>query len=120
MLVSLFTSSLRRTIPETLWPTYLLARGEWSELDVSLPPSPSSPSLTQISLILLGQIYEPLGMQNKILGYVFLIDAACKVRWAGCGFAKEVEARSLRQATAVLMNRMKEQSEKIPRESGAS
>ncbi|CAD6567825.1 MAG: Mitochondrial ATPase complex subunit atp10 [Tremellales sp. Tagirdzhanova-0007] len=85
MLVSLFTSSLRRAIPETRWGTYMLARGEWSEVDVC----------------------EPLGIENKIIGFVFLIDASCKVRWAGCGQANEKEVQALRQGTEVLMNRMK-------------
>ena len=35
MLLNLFVSSLKRTIPEKRWDTYLVAGGEWSEYDVS-------------------------------------------------------------------------------------
>lgn len=43
MLVSLFASSLRRTTPESQWGTYLLARGEWSEIDVYIPQELDDP-----------------------------------------------------------------------------
>lgn len=42
-----------------------------------------------------------------MLGYVYLVDAECKIRWAGCGMASEEEITNLRRATAVLMGRMK-------------
>jgi len=102
MLVSFFTSSLRRTVPESRWATYLLARGEWSDIDVNCLELWVLPSFAED----LHQIYEPLGMENKILGFVFLIDSDCKVRWAGCGPASEKEVQSLRESTAVLMKRM--------------
>jgi len=35
MLLNFFVSSLKRTIPEKWWGTYLVAGGEWSEFDVS-------------------------------------------------------------------------------------
>lgn len=34
MLLNFFLSSLRRTIPQSRWDNYLLASGEWSEVDV--------------------------------------------------------------------------------------
>jgi len=36
MLLNFFVSSLKRTIPEKWWKTYLVAGGEWSEFDVSV------------------------------------------------------------------------------------
>jgi hypothetical protein len=35
MLLNFFVSSLKRTIPEKWWKTYLVVGGEWSEIDVS-------------------------------------------------------------------------------------
>ena len=52
------------------------------------------------------QIKGPLGIENNMLGYVYLVDAQCKIRWAGCGMASEEETTNLRRATAVLMGRM--------------
>jgi ATPase complex subunit ATP10 len=55
----------------------------------------------------------PLGIENRLLGYVFLVDHNLKVRWAGCGPATPKETEDLRTATAVLMRRMQEtQAEK--------
>ena len=51
------------------------------------------------------QIEGPLGLENKLVGYVFLIDQNMKVRWAGCGPATDEEVDNLRKATAVLMRR---------------
>lgn len=83
MLVSFFVSGLKRTIPEERWGTYIFASGEWSKIDIT----------------------GPLGMENKILGYVFLVDENAKVRWAGCAMAQPKETEDLRRATAVLMRR---------------
>lgn len=51
---------------------------------------------------------QPLGIENQLLGYVYLVDENCKIRWAGCATAKPEETDSLRKSTAVLMKRMKE------------
>jgi hypothetical protein len=55
-----------------------------------------------------GQIGGPLGLENKLVGYVFLIDQNLKVRWAGCGPATAEEVDHLRKGTAVLMRRASE------------
>lgn len=52
------------------------------------------------------QINHPLGIENKILGYVYLVDPNVKIRWAGNAMATEEEAQNLRRAAAVLMTRM--------------
>ncbi|WVO22924.1 uncharacterized protein IAS62_004267 [Cryptococcus decagattii] len=85
LLVSFFTSSLKRIVPEHQWPTYLISAGSWSPID----------------------IIEPLGLGNSLLGYVFLVDHNAKVRWAACGLATEDEVKSFRRAAAVLVGRMK-------------
>ncbi|KAL1409071.1 Mitochondrial ATPase complex subunit atp10 [Vanrija albida] len=83
LLISLFVSSLKRTIPEERWGSYLISSGEWSEFDVS----------------------RPLGIENKLLGYVYLVDENAKVRWAGCAQATPKETEDLRRAAAVLVRR---------------
>ncbi|OCF76053.1 hypothetical protein I204_03350 [Kwoniella mangroviensis CBS 8886] len=88
-LVSFFISSLKRTIAEDRWGDYLISSGEWSPMDIT----------------------NPLGIDNKLLGYVYLIDQNLKVRWAGCGTASPEEAQALRRATAVLLGRIKGGSE---------
>ncbi|WVQ68199.1 uncharacterized protein L199_006406 [Kwoniella botswanensis] len=88
-LVSFFISSLKRTIAEDRWGNYLISSGEWSPMDIT----------------------NPLGIDNKLLGYVYLIDENLKVRWAGCGTASPEEAQALRRATAVLLGRTKGGSE---------
>ena len=49
---------------------------------------------------------EPLGIGNRHVGYVYLVDADMKVRWAGGGLALKEEAESLRACTGVLLSRM--------------
>lgn len=53
------------------------------------------------------QVTRPLGIENQLLGYVYLVDENCKIRWAGCATAESGEAESLRKATAVLMKRLR-------------
>ena len=49
---------------------------------------------------------EPLGMNNKHIGFVYLLDANLKVRWAGGGLALPSETESLKRCTKVLLDRM--------------
>jgi len=51
-------------------------------------------------------VREDLGMVNKHVGYVYLVDEMCRVRWAGCADAKQEEARALETCTGVLLNRL--------------
>jgi len=53
-------------------------------------------------------VREPMGMVNKHIGYVYLVDENCKIRWAGGGFAREEEKMSLRNCTRVLLQRLSE------------
>ncbi|KAH8113862.1 ATPase assembly factor ATP10 [Phellopilus nigrolimitatus] len=82
-LVSLYTSSLRRSIPEALHPTYLLSKQNME------------------------YVREPLGMNNKHIGFVYLLDQQLRVRWAGGGLATPAEAESLKVCAKVLLDRMK-------------
>ena len=81
-LVSLFLSSIAKTVPKELHPTYLV-----SSQSVEL-------------------VREPLGMTNKHVGYVYLVDENLKVRWAGCADAKVEETRALETCAGVLLSRL--------------
>jgi ATPase complex subunit ATP10 len=82
LLVSMFLSSLRQTIPVELQPTYLV----------------SSQNMEYVR--------DSLGMVNKHIGYVYLLDEYLKVRWAACGDGKPEEADALRTSVGVLLNRL--------------
>ena len=72
-LVSLYRSSLRRSIPKELHSTYILSKQN------------------------LEYEREPLGMNNRHIGFVYLLDQDLRVRWAGGGLATPVESESLRR-----------------------
>ena len=59
---------------------------------------------------------EPLGMDNKHIGYVYLLDPNLRVRWAGCGFARGEETEALKNCVRVLLDR----SDQPPEDSGSS
>ncbi|KFH61955.1 hypothetical protein MVEG_12109 [Podila verticillata NRRL 6337] len=48
---------------------------------------------------------EPLSMQNSYLGYVFLIDGNCKIRWGAHGPALEAEVKTLLDSVQRLSER---------------
>ncbi|GJJ15073.1 hypothetical protein Clacol_009348 [Clathrus columnatus] len=81
-LVSLFLASIRSRVPKELQSTYLISRQNMEYLR------------------------EPLGMVNKHIGYVYLVDHNCKIRWAGCGLAEDSEASALKNCTRVLLQRL--------------
>ena len=80
-LVSMFVSSLRKQVPVEQHPTYLLSHQS------------------------LEYLREPMGMTNKHVGYVFLVDWNKKIRWAGCSWATEDEEEALRRCAHVLVER---------------
>ncbi|KAG2050033.1 hypothetical protein BDR06DRAFT_960726 [Suillus hirtellus] len=91
-LVSLFLSSIAKSVPQELHSTYLV----------------SSQNMEFVR--------EHLGMVNKHIGYVYLVDDNLKVRWAGCADAKVEETNALEQCTGVLLSRLdKKISPKAPR-----
>lgn len=77
----MFVRALKREVPQSLHSTYILASQNME------------------------MAREPLGMENKHVGYVYLVDANCKIRWAACGKAATGEAESLERCTTVLLNR---------------
>jgi mitochondrial ATPase complex subunit ATP10 len=51
-------------------------------------------------------VREDMGMVNKHVGYVYLVDEMCRVRWAGCADAKQEEANALTKCTGILLDRL--------------
>lgn len=47
-----------------------------------------------------------MGMDNKHIGYVYLVDQNGKIRWAGGGLGTEEEKESLRGCVEVLLGRL--------------
>lgn len=85
-LVSLFLNNLKRNVPVHQQARYLLSNQN------------------------LEYVREPLGMVNKLLGYVYLVDWNKKVRWAGCGFANADEMRGLLSGSRSLLKRLSEET----------
>ncbi|KAG8870816.1 Mitochondrial ATPase complex subunit atp10 [Tulasnella sp. 331] len=83
-LVSLSSSNLRSLIPEHLHPTYIH----------------SSQNMEMVR--------EAMGLENKHLGFVYLVDENIKIRWAGCGFPIEEEKQALFVCTRLLLERLNE------------
>lgn len=83
LLVSFYTASLRKAINKELHAYYLLSTQN------------------------LEYVKEPLGMVNKHIGYVYVVDKDLKVRWAGGGLASEEEAKSMENCVRVLLDRNK-------------
>ncbi|KAI9816406.1 MAG: Mitochondrial ATPase complex subunit atp10 [Thelocarpon impressellum] len=71
--VRLFLPGLRRRIPRPAWDAYFLVRRGLVE----------------------GGVRDALAMANSKVGYVFLVDGACRVRWAGSGRAEAGEREGL-------------------------
>ncbi|KAG9007747.1 Mitochondrial ATPase complex subunit atp10 [Tulasnella sp. JGI-2019a] len=83
-LVSLSAGNLRSMTPLHLHPTYIH----------------SSQNMEMVR--------EAMGLENKHLGYVYLVDENAKIRWAGCGFAIEDEKKALFDCTGLLLERLGE------------
>ena len=84
-IVSLMVGSLRKKTPPKLHETYLL-------------------SVQNMELI-----RESIGMANKHIGYLYLVDDACRIRWAGVAFPTENERKDLGICITILLERLKAQ-----------
>ncbi|GJE94841.1 ATPase assembly factor ATP10 [Phanerochaete sordida] len=82
MLVSLFASTIKKAIPQDQWSRYLI----------------TSQSMDYIR--------EDMGLHNRHIVYVYLVDTACRIRWAACGDPQPGEIESLRSCTGALLKRL--------------
>ena len=51
-----------------------------------------------------------MGMTNSRVGYVYLVDEQCKIRWAACADPMAEEIEALRTCMGVLLDRYKKGS----------
>jgi ATPase complex subunit ATP10 len=72
MIVKLFMSNLRRTIAEKDWGRYFLVRKGLTE-----------------------EIRDSIGLLNSKVGYTYLLDGSCRIRWAGSGVSEGDENEAL-------------------------
>lgn len=86
--------SLRNALPEEEWKNYFLVNYELPNV-----------------------VRETLGLVNKTVGYVFLVDEECRIRWAGSGQARPDEKESLVRGLRRLIDSPSQNIEqKLPQE----
>lgn len=85
-LVKLFSGRLRNTIPEDRWDKYFM---------VKLP--------RDVRLGLTDDVRDAMGFLNTQVGYVYLVDEDCKIRWAGSGHAWAGEIDNLNSGIKKLL-----------------
>ena len=59
-----------------------------------------------------GGVREALGINNPKVGYVFLVDWECRIRWAGSGDAVAGEAEALAKGVPKLVEEMRREKER--------
>lgn len=91
-LVKMFQPNLRKAIPEDRWGRYFM---------VKLP--------RDVRRGLTDEVRDAMGLLNTQVGYVYLLDEECRIRWAGSGHAWDGERESLNNGVRRLLQ---EQSEK--------
>ncbi|KAK5053958.1 hypothetical protein LTR84_001920 [Exophiala bonariae] len=85
-LVKLFSGRLRTMIPKERWNKYFM---------VKLP--------RDIRRGLTDDVRDAMGLLNSQVGYVYLVDSSCKIRWAGSGHAWAGEVDGLNAAVQRLV-----------------
>jgi len=53
------------------------------------------------------ELKEAIGMMNSKVGYIYLLDDDCRIRWAGSGHAEEIEMQSLNNGVQKLVEEKK-------------
>ncbi|KAI1082859.1 ATP10 protein-domain-containing protein [Whalleya microplaca] len=72
LLIRLFAGSIRRKLGEANWGRYFVVRNRVSD-----------------------EISERIGLLNSRVGYVYLLDGECRIRWAGSGPSEDHEREGL-------------------------
>jgi mitochondrial ATPase complex subunit ATP10 len=91
LLVKLFKNKLRKSRPETAWGKYFTVR----------LGRDTGKGLTE-------DIRDAMGLLNSQVGYVYLVDTDCRIRWAGSGHAWEDENKWLNAGVKKLMQEARE------------
>lgn len=71
-LIRLFIGGLRKSVGQENWDKYFVVRKGISD-----------------------EVREAIGMLNSKVGYVYLLDSECRIRWAGSGYAESHERTGL-------------------------
>ncbi|KAI1208822.1 ATP10 protein-domain-containing protein [Annulohypoxylon truncatum] len=83
-LIKMFIGGIRSRIGERNWHRYFIVRKGVSD-----------------------EIQESIGLLNKSVGYVYLLDRQCRIRWAGSGPSEDHEREGLAQSVQRLLNEEK-------------
>lgn len=86
MLIRLFSGSLRRKVGPDNWDKYFLVRKGISD-----------------------EIRESIGLLNSKVGYMFVVDHQCRIRWAGSGDAVDGEPEGLAKALQRVLKEIKQE-----------
>jgi mitochondrial ATPase complex subunit ATP10 len=91
LIVKLFKKSLRKSRPESEWGRYFTVR----------LGRDTGKGLTE-------DIRDAMGLLNSQVGYVYLVDTDCRIRWAGSGQAWEGESKWLNTGVMRLVQEARE------------
>ncbi|KAA8567007.1 hypothetical protein EYC84_010094 [Monilinia fructicola] len=80
MLIKLFRSSLRRKLPKWMWKRYFVVQKGLTD-----------------------EMKDAIGLLNSKVGYTYILDGECKIRWAGSGPAEEYEKDGLVKSVTRLL-----------------
>ncbi|KAK7969225.1 ATPase assembly factor ATP10- mitochondria [Apiospora saccharicola] len=80
MLIRLFLGGIRQQVGEANWSKYFIIKNPLSD-----------------------EIRENVGLLNGKVGYVYLVDSLCRIRWAGSGEANDEEREGVRRGLQRLL-----------------
>ncbi|KAK4159182.1 ATP10 protein-domain-containing protein [Cladorrhinum sp. PSN259] len=86
MLIKLFSGSLKKKVGKENWDKYLLVHKGISD-----------------------EIRESIGLLNSKVGYTYLVDHDCRIRWAGSGSAEPGEPEGLVKGIGRILEEMKQE-----------
>lgn len=101
MILKASVAGLRKAVAEEAWGRYFVVN---KGLDVGgrwVAPSDFP-----------GGVREALGISNGKVGYVYLVDRECRIRWAGSGEALAGEAEALAAGVRRLVEETRKDKEK--------
>ncbi|KAK5655006.1 hypothetical protein OQA88_6765 [Cercophora sp. LCS_1] len=87
LMITLFSGSLRRKVGEENWSKYFIVRKGITD-----------------------EIRESIGLLNSKVGYTYLVDHNCRIRWAGSGDANAGEIYGLHRGVVRILDEMQEQN----------
>jgi ATPase complex subunit ATP10 len=93
MFVKLFKSRIRGTVPQEDWHRYFIVK----------LARDTKRGLTE-------DVRDAIGFLNSQVGYVYLLDPSCRIRWAGSGDAWDGETASLNAGVKRLLNQAQQGS----------